>query len=830
MQIPKAVTPDFQIVDQLPAGMSFLNDGSAKVAFVSVSGNAISSSDTTINGLAGLNFTGTSSSVTPTAMFPAGDISGGTGTGGAFQDGNQPVFSFSNITNSDTNTADAEYVVLEFNALVDNVAVNTTGHADVNTFIDKANGTQVGPASNTETVTVVQPSITNESKTVQSTGRDPGDTVSYQVTYSNTGNADAFDARLVDILPATLSFNVGSVTETLGGGASGVTNNSASNTMDVTIADFPAGGTVQIDYTATILTTDSAGSVIDNTANLTYTSLPGPFGTTVNPTGSSTPGSAGSATGERNGSGGVNSYFGSSSQSITVNSSTLTGFVYQDLQQQRRQGCGRTRHQRRHGDADGDQLPRQLRRRDHNYQRQRSIHLHGSPAQQWCRLHDHRNTAGRVPGRQGRRRRLPTSPAPSAAGSNVGSITANLSLWRHRRGPGIEPDRIELQLRGAAAGDRFRHGLYRCQRRRRRAGGRNRHLRRPVELQGTDDLGNTVTQFTSTNGSGNYSFTTLRPGTYFISLPTQPAGYFGRPGKPGEHGRRRDRRAATNGQDRIPLTGTFSLGVGATNANNMFGELQPASLAGFVYVDANNDGIKEAGEAGIGNVTVTLTGTNDLGNSVNVPTTTLSDGSYSFSNLRPGTYTITESQPAAYEEGKDAIGTPGGNATVQDVFSNIVLAEGVNGVNNNFGERLTADLAINKTDNQTTAVPGTPITYVITITNNGPSTVNSLTMNDAVPAAILDPVFSNPSSGSYNSGTGAWTGLTLASGQSITIQLSGTVSPSVTGNLVNTATVSGGEDGSGNPILDPVSSNNSSTDTDLLTPEATLTISKTDGS
>ena len=59
--------------------------------------------------------------------------------------------------------------------------------------------------------------------------------------------------------------------------------------------------------------------------------MPGPYGTTVNPTGQSTPGSSGAANGERNGSGGVNSYFGSSTQTITVNSSTLTGFVYQDL-------------------------------------------------------------------------------------------------------------------------------------------------------------------------------------------------------------------------------------------------------------------------------------------------------------------------------------------------------------------------------------------------------------------------------------------------------------------------------------------------------------------
>ena len=39
-------------------------------------------------------------------------------------------------------------------------------------------------------------------------------------------------------------------------------------------------------------------------------------------------------------------------------------------------------------------------------------------------------------------------------------------------------------------------------------------------------------------------------------------------------------------------------------------EIPLSSLSGFVYHDANNDGVKNPSEAGIGGVTVTLTGTN----------------------------------------------------------------------------------------------------------------------------------------------------------------------------------------------------------------------------
>ena len=46
------------------------------------------------------------------------------------------------------------------------------------------------------------------------------------------------------------------------------------------------------------------------------------------------------------------------------------------------------------------------------------------------------------------------------------------------------------------------------------------------------------------------------------------------------------------------------------------------------------------------------------------------------------------------------------------------------------------DLAITKTDGQTTYVPGAPISYTITVTNAGPSTATGFGITDAVPASI----------------------------------------------------------------------------------------------
>ena len=328
VQMPETTSLNFQIVDVLPVGLRFL--GNTRVAFVHAAGTTMTSSDAAVNGLAGLNIIGTSpTGVTATAVLPtdAAHISGGAGDGVAV------TFSLGSITNNDTAPADADFIVIQFNVLVDNVPANTTGATDTNTSYSLVNGSG-SAVSNPVDVVIVQPSITNTTKSVTSTGRDPTDQVSYKVTYSNTGNAGAFDVRIIDSLPSTLTLIPGSVVVKRNGVTigTGFTNSSTGNTLDLTLAWVGTSDGIEISYTATIKATTAAGTTIPNTVNLTYTSLPGPSGTISNPTGQSTPGTSGAIDGERGGSGvGGNGYLGTSSQTITVNSSTLTGFVYQDL-------------------------------------------------------------------------------------------------------------------------------------------------------------------------------------------------------------------------------------------------------------------------------------------------------------------------------------------------------------------------------------------------------------------------------------------------------------------------------------------------------------------
>ncbi len=123
-----------------------------------------------------------------------------------------------------------------------------------------------------------------------------------------------------------------------------------------------------------------------------------------------------------------------------------------------------------------------------------------------------------------------------------------------------------------------------------------------------------------------------------------------------------------------------------------------------------------------------------------------------------------------------------------------------------------ADLAIAKDDGQAAATPGAPISYAITVTNLGPVTVTGLTVIDLLPPELLDPVFI-PSEGSYDPGTGAWSGLDLAAGGSVTLTLDATVDAAASGQLVNQATVAPPAG-----VVDPDAGNDFAEDVDDLGP------------
>lgn len=115
-----------------------------------------------------------------------------------------------------------------------------------------------------------------------------------------------------------------------------------------------------------------------------------------------------------------------------------------------------------------------------------------------------------------------------------------------------------------------------------------------------------------------------------------------------------------------------------------------AEIVGMVWEDFNHDGDVNFGERAIEGVTVELTGVDSRGNPVSAVTQTGAQGIYMFFDLPAGVYTLTETQPAGFEDGSDTLGTVDeavvGDGSVNDQFSQIVLTATSIAENYNFGE------------------------------------------------------------------------------------------------------------------------------------------------
>ncbi|MEP6906933.1 MAG: SdrD B-like domain-containing protein, partial [Pseudoxanthomonas sp.] len=263
-----------------------------------------------------------------------------------------------------------------------------------------------------------------------------------------------------------------------------------------------------------------------------------------------------------------------------------------------------------------------------------------------------------------------------------------------------------------------------------------------VRLTGTDAAGNTVTRETTTLPDGSYAFTELPPGNYTLTEPEQPTGTLNGVTVAGTGGG-----TVTPPTTAPSVISNVVLGVGEEASGNDFGEIPVGSIAGRVYNDADNDGVIDSNESGIANVQVVLTGTNELGEAVNVTVTTDSEGRYRFDDLRPGTYVVTEpTQPAETLNGITTAGNIGGTTTgtatpvttTPSEISAIVLTIGGESVENNFGEiGDSPDLVVSKTATPTTFTVNNTGTYTVSVRNIGQQPSNGeYVVEDRLPPGL----------------------------------------------------------------------------------------------
>jgi serine-aspartate repeat-containing protein C/D/E len=202
-----------------------------------------------------------------------------------------------------------------------------------------------------------------------------------------------------------------------------------------------------------------------------------------------------------------------------------------------------------------------------------------------------------------------------------------------------------------------------------------------VRMDLRDAAGNVVaTTFTDTNG--NYKFDMLTRGTYTV-FEHQPTGYL----DSGDHVGTIDG-VLTGTRSADDTLSEIALLAGADGINYNFCEVLPASIGGRVHADANGDCIYQPTEVLIAGVKMEL-----LDAAGNVVATTFTDalGQYKFDNLRPGTYSVRETQPSLYFDSGDHVGTVNGvlngTTTVNDRLDAIVLTAGQQGINYNFCEK-----------------------------------------------------------------------------------------------------------------------------------------------
>lgn len=294
--IPEGISSGFFITDSLPGSMTYMNDGTTKVMFRS--NTPIISSVSAVANLTGVQSPGTKSTCTgpkPIAVLPASQI-----TPGAFTPGVAPSFTLGTLTNNDAD-ADAEYVIVEFNALVNNLPINVSALPNMdgvtlsNSYKVFIKGAPTPAAtSNIADVKILEPKL-KVVKSASPTSVLPNGIVTFTVNVTNIGTTDAFDVLITDPPVSGLSIlGPGTVSSS----CSTPTLNTTNGT--VTVPQIPMGCTVTRKFEAKVTAACPTASVT-NTVYATYSSLPGtgtPIGAT-NQTGSVTPGASGAVNGER---------------------------------------------------------------------------------------------------------------------------------------------------------------------------------------------------------------------------------------------------------------------------------------------------------------------------------------------------------------------------------------------------------------------------------------------------------------------------------------------------------------------------------------------------
>ena len=310
-----------------------------------------------------------------------------------------------------------------------------------------------------------------------------------------------------------------------------------------------------------------------------------------------------------------------------------------------------------------------------------------------------------------------------------------------------------------------------------------------------DADGNLVKPLT-TDANGKYVFTNLLPSDYGVTF-TFPFGYYETVRTAGD-----DRSVDSDGAQTW-----LRLKQGQDDMTVDLGLIADGTIGDTLFWDVDNNGGSEPSGADkpLAGVTVKLTYTTPAGVEKTLTTVTDENGKYSFKDLAPGDYVVTvdkASLATVCPECTAQTHAPSGDLTAAEgqelsLTSKVTLnPRAMTNNDQDWAFTGVANTAIVKAIADPLEapaggfIPGTSVTYTLTVTNEGPSPATGVIAQDKLPSGVTFEYADGD--GTYDAASGKWdlSGEVIEKGATRTLRITVIIRASAAGSVVtNTATI-----------------------------------------
>ena len=330
----------------------------------------------------------------------------------------------------------------------------------------------------------------------------------------------------------------------------------------------------------------------------------------------------------------------------------------------------------------------------------------------------------------------------------------------------------------------------------------------------TDAVGNPVIDLdgnpvkpVTTDANGKYEFTNLMPNVERIVANPGEQNYKVTFTPPAGYSATKSYAAADGEKDSNGAESDVTLTEGQNDETVDFGLVADGTIGDTLFWDVDNNGGSEPSGADkpLAGVTVKLTYTTPAGVEKTLTTVTDENGKYSFKDLAPGDYVVTvdkASLATVCPECTAQTHAPSGDLTASEgqelsLTSKVTLnPRAMTNNDQDWAFTGVANTAIVKAIADPLEapaggfIPGTSVTYTLTVTNEGPSPATGVIAQDKLPSGVTFEYADGD--GTYDAASGKWdlSGEVIEKGATRTLRITVIIRASAAGSVVtNTATI-----------------------------------------